>query len=84
MTMTDTELQIAGMKALREALGHADTKRFIAHTKQGGFDYTEWRQDLFEGMTLEELNREAMAYQKELYGDAPPRRQTPRRELATV
>ena len=82
--MTDTELHIAGMKALREALGHDDMKRFIAHTKQGGFDYTEWRQDLFEGMTPEEFDREAMAYQKELYGDASPRRQMPRRELAAV
>jgi len=83
--MTDTELHNAGMKALRDALGRSEAMRFIAHTKKGGFDYTEWRQDLFEDLTPEELNRQAMAYQREHYGDTPPRRRAaPERELAAA
>jgi hypothetical protein len=27
-----------------------------------GFDYTEWRKDLFEDMTIDELSEKAMEY----------------------
>ena len=30
------------------------------------FDYTEWREDLFEGMTIEEISKKAMDYQKKI------------------
>ena len=62
----DAILLDAGMKALIEKLGRVNAERFVALTNRNRFDYTEWRQGLFEGMTLEELSREAMEYRKTL------------------
>lgn len=38
------------------------TKRFIAMVKRDNFDYTVWRRGIFDGMSLDEINREAAAY----------------------
>jgi len=62
----DAILLDAGMKALIEKLGRVNAERFVALTNRNRFDYTEWRQGLFEDMTLEELSREAMEYRKTL------------------
>jgi hypothetical protein len=55
-----------GMKALIEKLGLVNAERFVALTNRNRFDYTEWRQGLFEGRSLEELSREAMEYSETL------------------
>ena len=57
-----------GMKTLIDKLGLVNAERFIALTNRNRFDYTEseWRQNLFEGMTLEELSHAAMEYHKTL------------------
>ena len=34
--------------------------------KDKGNDYTQWREDLFEGMTVEELSEKAMDYRKKM------------------
>jgi len=69
--MTDAENYAAGMKALQKALGLIGAERFIAQTLRERFDYTEWRQDLFEDLTPEELDRQAMEYQRKHYGHTP-------------
>ncbi len=55
-----------GMNALVDKLGLVDAERFVALMNRNRFDYTEWRQGLPEDMTVEELSRAAMEYQKEL------------------
>jgi hypothetical protein len=54
----------AGMKLLRENLGLIECEIFIANLKNHGFDYTEWRENLFEDMTLDELLSNATNYVK--------------------
>ena len=55
-----------GMKHLLEKLGALDTEIFISHLLREPFDYTKWRRDnLYEGMSLHELNQKAAQYAKE-------------------
>jgi len=67
--MTDTEIRRTGMKVLQKNLGLVEAERFITLTLREPFDYTEWRQDLFEDLTPEELDRRAMAWQTEHFGE---------------
>jgi len=45
----------AGMKLLRENLGVLETEIFITHVCRSDFDYTVWREGLYDNMSLEEL-----------------------------
>jgi len=62
----DVILLDIGMKVLIKKLGLVNAERFVALTNRNRSDYTEWRQGLFEGKTVEELSREAMEYRKTL------------------
>jgi hypothetical protein len=55
----------AGMKLLRENLGLIESEIFMYNVKQGRFDYTKWRQHLYEDMSLEELLRKASTFECE-------------------
>lgn len=59
---TDTLIKRDGFKALFEKLDIVEAERFIALIKREDFDYTEWRKDLWEDMTVEELSSKAMEY----------------------
>ena len=61
--MSTAELLDRGMKCLQKDLGVEETEEFIMLIKRDKFDYTKWRQKLFEGMTLEELNAAAAQYE---------------------
>jgi len=58
-------IMTAGMRLLRENLGLIETEVFIANIKQERFDYTEWRENLYEDMTLDELMKSAVEYMRE-------------------
>jgi len=74
-----------GIKALENELGPAGAKSFVATLRKNKFDYTKWQQNLYEGMTLEEFDRQVLATQQRLCGDAPQRkRAAPERELAAA
>ena len=45
----------AGMKALNDALGAVETEIFIATIGRNTFDYTKWRENLWEDLTAQEL-----------------------------
>ena len=45
----------AGMKLLRDALGIVEAEIFITNTKNIGFDYTKWRESLWEDIPLHEM-----------------------------
>jgi hypothetical protein len=54
-----------GMHCLLDKLGVVETEAFIAQIIREPFDYTKWRQEnLYEDLSLHELNREAAEYAK--------------------
>ena len=50
------------MNCLLEKLGTIETERFISTIMRERFDYTKWRREYFDDMTLEELNAAAASY----------------------
>ena len=54
-----------GLKILVEKLGLVETGIFIHDIKSDNFDYTHWRQDLWNDKTLEEIYNEAAEFQKQ-------------------
>jgi hypothetical protein len=62
----DTLIRNEGMEALANSLGLVDAERFIMLIHKDSFDYTKWRENLFAGMTLEEISDAAMEHQKTL------------------
>jgi len=57
----------AGMRVLRETLGTIETEIFITNTKNPGFDYTKWRENLWEDISLQELLNRAVK-SEEMHG----------------
>jgi hypothetical protein len=45
----------AGMKLLLENLGALEAEIFLTTVKTPGFDYTKWRENLWEDISLNEL-----------------------------
>ena len=61
---SDNVIKQEGMNALVEKLGIVDMERFIALINHEKFDYTKWRKNLFEDMSLTELADKADKYSK--------------------
>ncbi|MCL0065340.1 hypothetical protein M1N79_00400 [Dehalococcoidia bacterium] len=59
--ITDTEIKVKGFQVLAEHLGDIEAERFVALIQREPFDYTKWRQDIDEELSLEEISRKAMA-----------------------
>jgi len=57
----------AGMRVLRETLGTVEAEIFIANIKNPGFDYTKWREILWEDISLQELLKRA-SHSEETHG----------------
>lgn len=55
------------MDCLLKNLGVIKTEIFISNILHEPFDYTEWRKDKFEDMTLEELGKAAAEYSAKLH-----------------
>ena len=64
---SDMEIKIEGLKALSKNLDPVELERFVVLINREKFDYTKWRQNLFEDMTLEEISAAAEKYSKEHY-----------------
>lgn len=62
---TDSIIKKQGISILREKLGPVDAERFIMLCNREKFDYTSWRQNLFEDKDLEDLAEEAENYSKD-------------------
>ncbi len=56
------ELMDAGFACLVEKLGVIDAERFVAMIKRDSFDYTLWRREYFDKMSLDQVSEEAAAY----------------------
>ena len=63
--MNDTNLLNVGMKTLIANLGAVEAERFIYLINKEPFDYTKFRHELFEGMTLEDVCQEAAEAKQE-------------------
>ncbi|MDP1620913.1 MAG: hypothetical protein Q8M08_01105 [Bacteroidales bacterium] len=61
--LTETEIRRKGFQALFEALGDLGVEKFISLLIRDPFDYTKWNQDLWREKTIEQISKEAMAYQ---------------------
>ena len=59
---TDNVIKREGFSALAEKLDPVELERFIVLLKREKFDYTRWRKDLFEDMTIEQISEEAEKY----------------------
>ena len=59
--ITDTEIRLKGLQVLTEFLGDVEAERFVALIQRELFDYTKWRQDLDENLSIEEISQKAMA-----------------------
>ena len=60
----DTEIKVLGIEILNQHLGVVETERFIALIQREKFDYTEWRKNLFAGMSAKEISKRAMEFKK--------------------
>ncbi|MCL2079160.1 MAG: hypothetical protein FWH17_04860 [Oscillospiraceae bacterium] len=68
----DAALLSAGMKTLCDTFGPVRAEVFIALIKQKGFDYTEWRREnLWNGMTAEEISEHAVKAIDERFNELP-------------
>jgi hypothetical protein len=60
---TDTEIKMAGYEILSNNLGMIEAERFISLIQRDKFDYTKWRENLFNGLSGEEISKRAMEFQ---------------------
>ena len=62
--MTDTEIKSKGLQIIVKHLGNIEAEKFIALIQREPFDYTKWRQDLDEDVSIEEISQKAMALRR--------------------
>ena len=63
--LIDTEIKSKGIQLLSEYLGDVEAERFITLIQREPFDYTKWRQDLDENLSINEISRKAMLLRKQ-------------------
>lgn len=54
---TDSEIKMSGFEVLNHNLGMVETERFIVLIQRERFDYTKWREDLFNGLSGNEISK---------------------------
>ena len=64
MNGSEAKLLNEGMERLIDALGIVEAERFISLVTRERFDYTEWQREAFADMSLEDIRREALSYQR--------------------
>jgi hypothetical protein len=62
--ITDTEIKTQGIQLLALYLGDVEAERFIALIQREPFDYTKWRQEMDEGISIEEISHRAMSMRR--------------------
>ena len=59
---TDTEIRSLGFQVLFKYMDIIEAEKFISIINREKFDYTEWRQTLFEDMTIEDIIKDAKKF----------------------
>ena len=57
----NTGIKLKGLQVLTEFLGDVEAERFVSLIQRERFDYTKWRQDLDENLSIKEISQKAMA-----------------------
>jgi len=63
---TDSEIKMSGFEILNHNLGMVETERFIALIQREKFDYTKWRENIFNGLSGKEISKRAKEFQNTL------------------
>ena len=63
---TDSEIKISGLEVLSHNLGMVEAEKIIALIQRERFDYTKWRENIFEGLSGNEISKQAMELQKKV------------------
>ena len=63
---TDSEIKISGLEVLSHNLGMVEAEKFIALIQRERFDYTKWRENIFEGLSGNEISKQAIELQKKV------------------
>jgi len=61
---TDEEIKLSAFEILNHNLGIVETAKFIALIQREKFDYTKWRENMFDGLSAEEISKQAIEFQK--------------------
>lgn len=61
---SSAEILSRGMECLVKNLGIIEAETFVATLMRERFDYTKWRENLFEDMSVEELSHAAAEYSR--------------------
>jgi len=61
---TDTIIRNEGTRVLMDHLGLVEAERFIMLIQKEPFDYTQWQEDLFEDMSIDEISKNAAEYRE--------------------
>ncbi len=59
---TDTVIRTEGTQALMANLGLVEAERFIMLIQKEAFDYTRWQENLFEGMSVDDISQRAVDF----------------------
>jgi len=62
--ITDTEIRVKGVQVLAQYLGDVEAERFIALIQREPFDYTKWRQELDEEISIEDISHRALSLRR--------------------
>jgi len=63
---TDFEIRNEGFKLLFQYMDSVDAERFLALVNRDRFDYTKWREGLFENMSLTEIIEQGKNYSQSI------------------
>lgn len=58
------EIMNRGISCLIQQMGVVEAEKFISIINREKFDYTKWQRNLFENMTIEEINEAAAMFSK--------------------
>ena len=59
---TDTEIHHEGFSILFQHMEMIEAERFLTLVQREKFDYTKWRGNLLEDLTIDEISARAMKY----------------------
>lgn len=62
--ITDTEIRITGFRIQAKNMGDVEAERFIALIQREPFDYTKWRKNIDDDLSIEEISANAMKLRK--------------------
>ena len=65
MMSSTADIMCRGMECLKDGLGEIEAEMFVSILLREKFDYTKWHHTAFDNMTLEELNKAAVEYNKD-------------------